>query len=133
MSTSFSRKNPLLSSASRSSVLALDFFHSRFGSGRGGDTGGDAPAADPAASSRALFFPPAVFRAFDGEGFILQVQGVFTRILSGATVVAFYDDALGSTILSTAAVHTGVVFWLDLLGMAANAGGKNPKGFGFYL
>jgi hypothetical protein len=28
MSTSFSRKNPLLRSTSRSSVLALDFFHS---------------------------------------------------------------------------------------------------------
>jgi hypothetical protein len=28
MSTSFSRKNPLLRSASRSSVLALNFFHS---------------------------------------------------------------------------------------------------------
>jgi hypothetical protein len=28
MSTSFSRRNPLLRSASRSSVLALDFFHS---------------------------------------------------------------------------------------------------------
>jgi hypothetical protein len=54
ISTSFSRKNPLLRRASRSSVLALDFFHSRFGSGHGGDTGGDVPAADPAASSRAL-------------------------------------------------------------------------------
>jgi hypothetical protein len=51
----------------------LDFFHSRFGSGRGGDTGGDVPAADLAASSRALFFPTAVFRTFDGKGFILQV------------------------------------------------------------
>jgi hypothetical protein len=44
MATSFSRMNPLLRRASRSSVLALDFFHSRFGSGRGGDTGGDVPA-----------------------------------------------------------------------------------------
>jgi hypothetical protein len=71
MSTSFSRRNPLLRSASRSSVLALDFFHSRFGSGHGRDTGGDVPAADPAASSRVLFFPPGVFKVFDGEGFIL--------------------------------------------------------------
>jgi hypothetical protein len=71
MSTSFSYRNPLLRRANRSSVLALDFFHSRFGSGRGGDTGGDVPAADPAASSRALFFSPVAFAVFDGEGFIL--------------------------------------------------------------
>jgi hypothetical protein len=126
MSTSFSRKNPLLRRASRSSVLALDFFHSQFGSGRGGDTGGDVPTADPAASSRALFFPPATFEVFDGEGFILQVQGVFTRIRSGATAVASYGGTLGSTILSMAAVRTGGDFWLDLLGMAANAWGEKP-------
>jgi hypothetical protein len=124
MSTSFSRKNPLLSSASRSSVWALDFFHSRFGSGRGGDTDGDVPAADQAASSRALSFPPAVFRALDGEGFILQVQVVFTRIRSGAMVVASYGGALGSTTFSTAAARTGGDSWLDLLGMAANAWGE---------
>jgi hypothetical protein len=83
--------------ANRSSVLALDFFHSRFGSGRVGDTGGDGPEADPVASSRALFFPSAAFAVFDGEGFILQVHGVFTRICSGATAVALYGGALGST------------------------------------
>jgi hypothetical protein len=97
MSTSFSRMNPLLRRAIRSSVLALDFFHSRFGSGRGGDTGGDVPTADPVASSRALFFPPVAFAVFDGEGFILQVHDVFMRIHSGATVVALYGSALGST------------------------------------
>jgi hypothetical protein len=70
ISTSFSRRTPLLRRASRSSVFALDFFHSRFRSGRGGDTGG-VPAADPAASSRALFFPSAAFVVFDGDGFIL--------------------------------------------------------------
>jgi hypothetical protein len=129
MSTSFSRKNPLLSSASRSSVLALDFFHPRFRSGRGGDTGGDVPATDPAASSRALFFPPVVFRAFDGEGFILQVQGVFTCIRSGATVVVSYGSAFGSTILLMAAVRTGGDFYPGLLGMAANAWGEKPQGF----
>jgi hypothetical protein len=125
MSTSFSHKNPLLRRASRSSVLALDFFHSQFGSGRGGDTGG-VPAIDPAASSRALFFPPVAFEVFDGEGFILQVHDVFTRIRSRATVVAPYGGALGSTILSTAAVRTSGDFWLDLLGMAANAWGEKP-------
>jgi hypothetical protein len=82
--------------------------------------------ADPAASSRDLFFPPAVFRAFDGEGFILQVHGVFTLIRSGATAVASYDGALGSTIFSTAAARTGGDSWLDLLGMAANAWGEKP-------
>jgi hypothetical protein len=71
MSTSFSRRNPLLRRASKSSVLTLDFFHSQFGSGRGGDTGGDVPTADPAASSRALFFLPAAFAVFDGDSFIL--------------------------------------------------------------
>jgi hypothetical protein len=83
MSTSFSRMNPLLRRASKSSVFAFDFFHSRFGSGRGGDTGGAAPVADLAASSRLLFFPPPVFAVLDGDGFILQVHGVFTRIRSG--------------------------------------------------
>jgi hypothetical protein len=121
ISTAFSRRNPLLRRASKSSVFALHFFHSRFGSGRGGDTGGDVPAADPAASSRALFFPPAAFVVFDGDGFILQVHGVFTRIRSGATVVASYGGALGSTLYSIAAVRTSGDSWLDLLGMAAAA------------
>jgi hypothetical protein len=98
----------------------LDFFHSRFGSGRGGDTGG-IPATDPAASSRALFFPLAAFAVFDGEGFILQVHGVFMRIRSGAAVVASYDGALGSTLYSMAVVRTSGDSWLDLLGMAAAA------------
>jgi hypothetical protein len=34
----------------------------------------------------------------DGDGFILQVHGVFTRIRSGATAVALYGGALGSTL-----------------------------------
>jgi hypothetical protein len=126
MSSSFSHKNPLLRRASRSSVLALDFFHSRFGSGLGEDTGGGVPAADPVASSRALFYPPVAFEVFDGEGFILQVHGVFTRIRSRAVVVASYDGALGSTLSSTAAVRTGGDSWLDLLGMDANAWGEKP-------
>jgi hypothetical protein len=78
------------------------------GFGRGRDTGGDVPAADPAASSRDLFFPPAVFRLFDGEGFILQVQRVFTHIRSGARAVASGGGgALGSTLSSVVAVRTG--------------------------
>jgi hypothetical protein len=104
----------------------LDFFHSRFGSGRGGDTGADVPAADPAAYSWALFFPLAAFVVFDGDGFILQVHGVFTRVRSGATVVASYGGALGSALYSTATVCTGGDFWLDLLGMAAATWGEKP-------
>jgi hypothetical protein len=63
--------------------------------------------ADPAASSRDLFFPQAVFKLFDGEGFILQVHQVFTRIRSGATAVVSGGGALGSTISSEVAVRTG--------------------------
>jgi hypothetical protein len=107
MSTSFSQMKPLLRRASRSLVFAFDFFHSRFGSGRGGDIGGAAPAADPAASSRLLFFPPATFAVLDGDGFILQVHGVFTRIRSGATAVAFSGGTLGSTLHSAETAHTG--------------------------
>jgi hypothetical protein len=77
------------------------------GFGRGGDTGGVDPPADPAASSRDLFFPPAVFKLLDGEGFILQVHRVFTRIRSGATAVSTGGGALGYTIYTEVAVCTG--------------------------
>jgi hypothetical protein len=44
---------------------------------------------------RDLFFPaPApIFAPLDGEDFILQVCGVFTRIRSGASLVASSGDA----------------------------------------
>jgi hypothetical protein len=61
------------------------------------------------------------FVVFDGDGFILQVHGVFTRIRSGATVVVSYGGALGSTLYSIAAVRTSGDSRLDLLGMAAAA------------
>jgi hypothetical protein len=67
LSISFSRTNPLLSRASRSSVFVLNFFHSRLGCGHGGDIGGAAPVAAVVASSRPLFFL-AVFADLDGEG-----------------------------------------------------------------
>jgi hypothetical protein len=54
------------------------------------------------------------------------VHGVFTRIRSGATAVASYGGALGSTIFSTAATRTSGDSWLDLLGMATNAWGEKP-------
>jgi hypothetical protein len=95
----------------------LDFFHY---------TGGDVHAADPAASSRLLFFPSAAFVVFDGDGFILQVHSVFTRIRSGAAVVASYGGALGSKLYSAAAVRTSGNSWLDLLGMTAATWGEKP-------
>jgi hypothetical protein len=132
MSTSFSRMNLLLRRASRSSVLAFDFFHSRFGSVRGRDTGGDVPAADPVASSRDLFFPAAAaFAVFNRDGFILQVHGVFTRICSGATRVALSGGALRSTAAVACIVwrFLAKIYWEWLLLRWV----KNPKGFGFYL
>jgi hypothetical protein len=71
----------------------LDFFHSLAGLGCGED-GGDNSGADPSASPWDLFFQP-VFKLLDGDAFILQVQGVFTRIRSGAALVADGGDVLG--------------------------------------
>jgi hypothetical protein len=75
--------------------LALDFYHSLFGFGRGGDTGAVDPLADPAASSQDFFFPEVVFMLFDGDGFILQRQQFFTRIHSGAVLEASSRGANG--------------------------------------
>jgi hypothetical protein len=61
-----------------------------------GDAGGVDPSVDPAASSQDLFFPAAVFMLFDGDGFILQRQWVFTRIRSGAALEARSGGASGS-------------------------------------
>jgi hypothetical protein len=121
-STSFSRMNPLLRRASKSSVFVFDFFHSRLGSGHGGDIGGAAPAAAPVASSRPLFFP-AVFADLDGEGFILQVHDIFTRIRTGATLAALGGGALRSI---AAAVCARGDSGLDLFAMATAAMGGNP-------
>jgi hypothetical protein len=79
--------------------------------------------AAPAASSRPLFFP-AVFALLDGDGFILQVHSVFTRIRSGATLAALGGGALRSTVAAACE---------DLFEMATAPMGGNPKGFGFYL
>jgi hypothetical protein len=88
MSISFSRKNPLFTKANRSSVFILYFFHSLAGLGHGGDVGGDDPWVDPYASLRDLFFLAPAFDPLDGDVFILQVHGVFTRTRSGAALVA---------------------------------------------
>jgi hypothetical protein len=96
MSISFSQRKPLFTRAGRFSVFALYFFHSFFRFERGGEVGGVDPWADPAASSRDLFFPALVFMLFDGEDFILQVHRVFTRIRSGAFLEARSGGARGS-------------------------------------
>jgi hypothetical protein len=96
MSTSFSQRKPLFSNTNKSSVFALDFFHSLFGFRRGGVVGGVDPSADPDASSRDLFFPALVFMLFDGDGFILQMQRAFTRIRSGAALETSSGGARGS-------------------------------------
>jgi hypothetical protein len=90
VSISFSRRNPLFTSANRSSVFVLDFFYYLFGWGHRGDVGVVDPWADPSTSLRDLFFPtPApAFAPLDGEDFILQVHGVFTRIRSGFSLLA---------------------------------------------
>jgi hypothetical protein len=54
------------------------------------------------------------------------VHGVFTRIRSGAAVVASYSGTLESTLFSLAVACTDGDSWLDLLGMAATALGKKP-------
>jgi hypothetical protein len=96
MSNSFSQRKLLFSSASKSSVFALDFFHTLFGFRHEGDVGGANRSADPDASSRDLFFLAPVFMVFDGNGFILQMQRVFTRIRSGVSLEASSGDASGS-------------------------------------
>jgi hypothetical protein len=63
---------------------------------------------------------------FDGDGFILQVHGVFARICSGAATMAPYGARAWIYKLATVAVRTGGDSWLDLLGMAAAALGENP-------
>jgi hypothetical protein len=134
ISISFSRRNLLFTRASRSSVFIFDFFHSLFRLGRGGDVCGDDPWADHSASLRDLFFPaPApAFVHLDGEDFILQVHRVFTRILSGASLVASSGGARGSGDYGAIAVAQ-VDGWLDLFQRLRLWGMENPKGFGLYL
>jgi hypothetical protein len=126
MSISFSRKKSLFTSAIKSSVFALDFFYSLFGFGRGGEVGGVDPWADPAASSRYLFFSAPVFMLFDGEDFILQMHRVFIRIRSGAFLEANSSGTHGSTDCSTCAVVWVADSWLDLFQMATNVGDGKP-------
>jgi hypothetical protein len=59
----------------------------------------------------------------DGDGFILQVHGVFTRIRLGATLAALGGGALRST---AAAACTGGESGQDLFKMATAAMGGKP-------
>jgi hypothetical protein len=105
----------------------LDFFHSLFGFEREGDVGDDESRVYPSASLRDLFFRVSapVFMLLDGEDFIIQVHGVFTRIRSGASLVASSGDARGST--TTAQQGLGWMEWLDLLVQLRMWGMENPK------
>jgi hypothetical protein len=60
----------------------------------------------------------------DGEGFILQVQRVFTRIRSGAAAVATGGGALGSTIPTEVAVCTGSRFFARSATNGCKCGGS---------
>jgi hypothetical protein len=85
-------------------VFSLDFFHSLARLGCGGDVGGDDSWADPSDLLRDLFFVALAFEPLDRDGFILQDQGVFTRICLGATLVASCGGTRGFSI-SHAAVE----------------------------
>jgi hypothetical protein len=83
MSISISRRKPLFTSASKSSVFTLDFIHYLFGFGRGGEVGGVDHWADPAASSRDLFFPAPVFMLFQGRLHPANAPGFHSQSLRG--------------------------------------------------
>jgi hypothetical protein len=63
---------------------------------------------------------------FDGEGFILQVQRVFTRIRSGAVAAASNDGARGSTIYGAATVSTGGGLLARPVSNGCEYGGEKP-------
>jgi hypothetical protein len=63
------------------------------------------------------------FDVLDGDGFILQVQGVFTRIRSGATLKALGGGALEST---TATASAGSGSTSDGIEMTAGRMGEKP-------
>jgi hypothetical protein len=62
----------------------------------------------------------------DGEGFILQVQRVLTRIRSGAAAVATGGGALGSTISTEVAVCTSGGFLERSATNGCECGGEKP-------
>jgi hypothetical protein len=84
----------------------LAFFHSLAGLGRGVD-GGDDSRAEPLASFRVLFFPTLVLMLLDEDAFILQVQGVFPRIFSGAILDVYCGGAYRSNLLRSGDSNNG--------------------------
>jgi hypothetical protein len=89
-----------------------------------GDVGGDDSWADPSDSLRDLIFPLA-FEPLDGDAFILQEQGVFTRIRSGAAPVAGGGGARGFSLPCVAAEAT--VERNSIGSIRVTATGKNEK------
>jgi hypothetical protein len=82
---------------------------------------------------RDLFFPAPVFKPLDGDSFILQVHGVFTRIRSG---LRWWRAAVARVDFQSTArqqqqqwtdTQMDLIQWLLLRGM------KNPKGFSVHL
>jgi hypothetical protein len=63
---------------------------------------------------------------FDDEGFILQVQRVFTRIRSGAVAAATGGGARGSTISGAVAVCTGGGLLARSVSNGCKCGGEKP-------
>jgi hypothetical protein len=104
----------------------LDFFHSLAGLGCGGDVGGDDPWADPSTLLRDLFFPAPTFDSLDEDGFIIQVHWVFTRIRSGATLVASSGGARLLAIYGAAAEATVDGHLARSTPVAAIVGNKKP-------
>jgi hypothetical protein len=62
----------------------------------------------------------------DGEGFILQVHWVFTRIRSGASPVASSGDARGSIGYEAAAVAGVANLQARSISIATNVGNGKP-------
>jgi hypothetical protein len=115
--------------------LSLDFFHSLAGLGCRGDASDDY-GANPSTSPRDLFLPAQIFELLDGDAFILQVQGVFTRIRSGAMPVANGGVALGIPLSHATTVLAGWrrrAYQTDLFERLLLRRMKTPKGLWAYL
>jgi hypothetical protein len=67
-----------------------------------------------------------------GDVFILQVTGVFTRICSGATLVAVCDSVYGFALLRGGGGREAERHKCMCL-TKETAGSENPKGFSVYL
>jgi hypothetical protein len=69
----------------------------------------------------------------DGDAFILQEQGVFTHIRSGAALVAGGGGARGLSLFRAAAEATEEGNSIGSIHAAATGESENPKGFYVYL